>query len=370
MLYLWQHIGDIIRDYNGKEPLTHYLREYFRKFPKLGSRDRRMLSDMTYCWYRAAHGLAMNIADTALLKDAVAVCLKLCGKTETLQKLRLEEKEGIVFDAERLLPADLPLSQGIEKREWLRAMLVQPDLFIRVRKNKNKILELLDEQDIPYHWLTPTCLALPNGVRIDDLLPEDSYVVQDASSQYTGSFFNPLPGERWYDCCSGAGGKSLLLRDLQPGVEQTVTDVRESILRNLEDRFRRYGMRLPVAHVANAADKASLQKALGSTKFDHIICDVPCSGSGTWARTPEQLHFFEPGDLHRYTRLQREIAVNVANYLKQDGSLFYITCSVFRAENEDALAHIEAHSDLRVQQKLLVNGITQKADSMFVAVLA
>ncbi len=357
MRYLRQHIDDIIATYDGKLPLAHFLKNYFRQHPKLGSRDRKMLSAMAYNWYRFSK----------LHNDSMAQWLN-----EPSQWLNgpmaqwLNERD---LDINDLFPFAIDLSEGITKNEWLRSMLVQPDLFIRVRKNKERILELLDEQKIPYRPITDDCLSLPNGAKIDKILQEDSYVVQDASSQKTGSFFEPKKNEQWYDCCSGAGGKSLLLKDKEPGVRLTVSDMRESILYNLQQRFRMYRLEAPVAHVVNVSDAVALEKTLGNKRFDNIICDVPCSGSGTWARTPEQLYFFDPKSVARFPPLQGAIATNAARYLRPGGKLFYITCSVFKMENEDVVARVLHETGLSLVHAQIINGVDVHADSMFIGVM-
>ena len=372
MRYIWQHISIIISSYKGAVPLTHFIRNYCRQHPKLGSRDRKMLSDMAYSWYRCARGVeGSDIIDVVHFEATMRACLTLCGHEKIIE--RLFDNKDIhmsVFNNADLFPYDnVDLSAGIERSAWLASMLHQPALFIRVRKDEERITALLYEHDIPFTFITENCISLPNGAHIDELLPEDCYVVQDASSQETAKYFEAKKGQTWYDCCSGAGGKSLLLKDLEPGVQLTVTDVRESILHNLKERFRQYHLAAPMAYVTNVSDKEKLAVTLGARQYDNIICDAPCSGSGTWARTPEQMYFFDPGVLGKFSTLQATIAANVAAYLKPGGKLFYITCSVFRAENEDVAAAVAAQTGLAIQRMELINGISRKSDSMFVAVL-
>jgi 16S rRNA (cytosine967-C5)-methyltransferase len=91
-----------------------------------------------------------------------------------------------------------------------------------------------------------------------------------------------------WDCCAASGGKSILAYDQFSSLKLTVSDVRASILSNLRKRFERAGIR----HYASfVADITSPRFQLNKT-FDIVLCDVPCSGSGTWSRTPEQLSFF------------------------------------------------------------------------------
>ena len=368
MRYIWQHIKIIIDTYDGSMPLAQFLKNYCKQHPKLGSRDRRMLSDMAYSWYRCIKGIGAEAGED--MESRMKACLLLCGNEQILKMLYgAQEYESVTFDAGKLFPYAIDVSAGISKEEWLRSLLVQPSLFIRVRKNRTQIIELLDEHNVAHKFVTNNSLALPNGAKIDAFLPADSYVVQDASSQLTGNYFHPKKNEQWYDCCSGAGGKSLLLKDAEPTVELTVTDVRDTILHNLKERFKSYKHKPPTAFVTNVTNKQALAKTLAGLVFDNIICDAPCSGSGTWARTPEQLYFFKQDSIQKYTDLQKSIATNVADYLKPGGKLFYITCSIFQAENEEVVEDVVKARGLKLLESKLINGIANKADSMFIAVL-
>jgi 16S rRNA (cytosine967-C5)-methyltransferase len=99
-----------------------------------------------------------------------------------------------------------------------------------------------------------------------------------------------------------------------------------------------------------------------------VVCDVPCSGSGTWARTPEQFHFYKPAMLQKFKELQFPIASNASNYVKQGGHLAYITCSVFQEENEDVVNQLLQSGILNLKHTQIIDGIDNQADCMFVAV--
>jgi 16S rRNA (cytosine967-C5)-methyltransferase len=364
--YIWQHINTIIDSYNGSIPLTHFLKNYFKLHPKLGSRDRKILSEMAYCWYRCSKGLSLSLS----FEERMSLCLKLCNaSSKHIQQFLPEEfSEPTVFHIEQIFDHAYELSEGIKREEWLDSMLQQPRLFIRIRKNRDKTLQTLTQHEIAFETVSDTCLSLPNGAAIDKKLAPDTYVVQDASSQQTGSYFQPKPGQTWYDSCSGAGGKSLLLKDLEPSVKLTVSDKRDTILRNLNSRFKQYGHNLPTSHIIDVANKKQLADTLNRQRFDNIICDVPCSGSGTWARTPEQLYFFDPAILEDLQGIQRSVAVNASAYLKPGGKLFYITCSVFSAENEKVVDGILSETGLQIETRQLINGIKKHADCMFITV--
>ena len=368
MRYIWQHIKAILESYTGELPLAHFLKNYYKQHPILGSRDRKLLSAVAYSWYRCAKGVSV----TGDLEEKIKACLLICNNELPRALQSADDAIGvsdIPFDLNSLFPSANELSSGITKDDWLRSMLTQPNLFIRVLKDKGKLISLLNGQKIPFTFINDNCLSLPNGAKVDTLLPADAYVVQDASSQETGTFFQPKKNEYWYDCCAGAGGKSLLLKDIEPGVRITVSDKRETVIYNLKQRFKTYNYHEPIAHITDVTNREQLAKSLGSKQFDNIICDAPCSGSGTWARTPEQLYFFDPETIQKFSVLQKQIAVNVASYLRTGGHLIYITCSVFKQENENVVSSIISETGLQLQQSQLINGFNKHADSMYIAVL-
>jgi 16S rRNA (cytosine967-C5)-methyltransferase len=382
MRYLWEAIHTILESYKGKEPLALFLKAFFRDHPKLGSRDRRVISEAVFCWYRAGKGFPAAAEEEKRVQAAIL----LCSTVEQAQmllpedwqamvgksfdgKLRFLAEEGMAFTLTDLFPYELPFSEGIEVADWDRALLQQPRLFLRLRVPVGEVKPLLLSAGIPYETPSPTTLSLPNGTDIKEVLPLEAYVVQDLSSQRVGEVFKPAPHEAWWDTCAGAGGKSIHLKDMEPRVAIIATDIRPAILQNLVTRFRRYKLSPPETHVLDAADAGKTKKVVGSRRFDDILCDVPCTGSGTWARTPEGAYFFDPESVKVYTARQRAILTNAVDYLKPDGRIVYATCSVFQAENEDVIEAVSHKKGLRIESSTLISGVEQQADSLFVAVL-
>jgi 16S rRNA (cytosine967-C5)-methyltransferase len=367
MQYIWQHITQIIGEYKGGTPLALFLKSYCKRFPKLGSRDRRVLSDMAYCWYRCSKGLKMDDAD---VKEQITACLQLCGAQKTLAILQLPDSAAqINFDDSLLVPASIALSDGITEQQWLAGMLTLPDLFLRVRKKRKEMLAILQAADIQVREIGDSCIAVPNSTKADQLLPPEAYVVQDASSQAAGNYFKPRPGDYWWDCCAGAGGKSIQLLDMEPGVHLTVSDIRPAILHNHRERCQLYGHTGINFKTIDMSVEAEIATQMKGRRFNNIICDVPCSGSGTFARIPEQLFFLDQEEQAGFPALQATIATNAAAFLQPGGTLYYITCSVFRNENEDVVQEVVSRTGLTLKKQLLINGLAKKADSLFVAIL-
>jgi len=368
----------VINAYKGELPLHHFLKAFFKQHPQMGSRDRRWISQLVYHYFRLGWWKKdMEVSERLLLatflceqkpNDLLAQLQPAWNEqisAPVSEKLTLSGAGDLIAD--QLFPFTGELSAGIDANAFALSYLQQPHFFIRIRHNKqDKIQAILKQANVPFELHeNRTTLALPNGTKIEELIPDKSwYEVQDASSQQTGLLFKPAKGQRWWDCCAASGGKSILLKDQEPNVQLLVSDVRRSILENLQQRFAAAGVKNYEARVADLTNPA-FPGTMGNVKFDGIILDAPCSGSGTWGRTPESLSFFKKEEIQRYQDLQKRIADNVIHFVKPGGTLIYITCSVFKKENEDMVAFIEANSDLRKEEGGVIPGYGSGADTMF-----
>ncbi len=133
-----------------------------------------------------------------------------------------------------------------------------------------------------------------------------------------------------WDTCAAPGGKTLILAARLPHAEVLATDVSAKRLAQTQGRMRRYPYAANVKTVAVAAEK--LPEAAGS--FDLILCDVPCSGTGTLGRNPEIRLRLQPSELKRQSLRQQEILAAAWERLAPGGRLVYSTCSLEEEENE------------------------------------
>lgn len=370
----------IIGNYDGNVPLHHYLKAYFKQHPNMGSRDRRQVSQLVYHYYR----LGQWAAD-APVKDRIIAGTFLCDSqpndflaffqpdlnnliTASLpEKLQQVTLSGTHPTAGAIFPFTAHLSEGIDPEAFALAGLQQPYLFIRVRNvPKARVTRLLDAAQVSYTTTEGSdTIMLPNSTKIETILPERAwYEVQDLSSQQTGALLHPRKQEYWWDCCAASGGKSMLLKDAEPSVHLLATDVRNSILDNLKKRFTTAVIKDYQTKVVDLNQPVPAA-VINNRKFDGIILDAPCSGSGTWGRTPENLAFFTADKIAHFQQLQKRIAMNVIPHLKPGGSFIYITCSVFKEENEEVIGYIEENSQLRRQQGGVIAGYGKGADTMF-----
>ncbi|SHF83884.1 RsmB/NOP family class I SAM-dependent RNA methyltransferase [Pedobacter caeni] len=370
----------IFKNYDGLLPLHRFLFIYFKQNKKMGSSDRRWSSRYIYSFFRLGKAL---IKEEQVVRLAVADFL--CNSTPSLvvethlpalmaqMELPVKEKLALIqqtfadFKLADVFSFHQNLSAAVEKEDFFESFFRQPDLFLRITTGHLKqLLEALKAHEVPVQELSETTLALPNGTKLENVFPNQKfYQVQDLSSQKTGMFFEPKTWDYWWDCCAASGGKSLLLHDLEPSVQLLVSDVRENSLNNLDDRFHEAGIKKYQKKVLDLLQNN--EQELHHYEFDGIILDAPCSGSGTWGRTPEMLYFFDEHKISNYTKLQKAIASNVVKYLKPGKPLIYITCSVFKQENEEVVSYLEENLSLKLEKMEVIKGYKDKADTMFVA---
>ncbi|GAA4303535.1 Fmu (Sun) domain-containing protein [Compostibacter hankyongensis] len=382
------HLGSALRvldSYEGRQPLAAFLKDFFRKHPQMGSRDRRTVSAFVYAAFRLGRALPH-----ASPEDRILTGLFLCetSSVEGLayfkpewdariaapldEKLACLEKAGLPVSLSAVFPWPEALSTGVEHLPFARSFLKQPRLYIRVRPQRMPaVVRRLEEQGVAFEQRDDACLAFPNGTRIEQYLPDkSSYEIQDETSQHVRDFFPlfALPAGSWvWDSCAGSGGKSLLLFDRHPELRFCVSDIRPSILKNLRQRFRSAGLR---DYESIPADlEKEIPAACRNKDFQLVMADVPCTGSGTWSRTPEQLFFFDPGRLTAFSERQQRIAENVAAVLKPGTGLLYITCSIFRSENESVVERLCERRGLTLLKQEMLKGYERQADSLFVAAL-
>ncbi len=377
----------ILGAYKGEEPFGSYLKKYFSENKKYGSRDRKQIAHLCYCYFRLGKAI-MHVN----VEERILVGLFLCAekpndilallKPEWNEKVDLPlSKKLLIINYSLLITEIFPwkdeLSEGVDHQKFCESFFIQPDLFLRLRPGKGKIvLQKLHHQGVAFQKKSDECLALVNTSKIDEIIDLDNEaVVQDYNSQQTGKFLqstlatvqNKQPA--LWDCCAGSGGKSIMAHDIDPSIQLVVSDTRESILANLKKRFQKAGIKDYRSFVIDLKSEKNVQSSTFNFQPDIIIADVPCSGSGTWSRTPEQLYRFDEKKIAEYSILQKKIVSNVIPQLRPGGTFIYITCSVFRKENEETVAFIKENFHMKINQMKILEGYDKKADSMFVAVL-
>ena len=373
----------ILAEYPAETPLSKFFPGFYRQNKQMGSSDRKVASRLVYNYFRLGRALANRPQDERLVL-AEFLCntqtnsflqhfkpdWAACVAFSVDEKIDLIQKTYPDFKLEDVFPWSDKISADIDKQAFLKSFFVQPDLFIRVRNGYDHLVKAeLNKAQIAFKDEGDGCYSMPNGTKLEIIFPiQHWFEVQDYSSQQTAKYFKPQKWDAWWDACAASGGKSLLLHEEEPDIKLVVSDIRESILANLDERFRSAGL---VKYQRKQLDLTqNNDQALHDYEFDGIILDAPCSGSGTWGRTPEMIAQFESPKIDFFQRLQKTIATNVIKHLKPGKPLIYITCSVFKAENEEVVDYLTKECGLKLESIEVLKGYGHKADSMFVARLS
>lgn len=375
--------------YFGEKPFAQHIKQFFAANKKYGSNDRRQITSLCYNYFRIGFGAKTLPEEEKLLLASFLCAQKPFPLMEALrpgwnqninltpgEKLRLVQDE---FAVEDIFPFKEELSAGVDIEEFCSSFLLKPDLFIRIRPSTRlTTLKKLEKSKLPYKMITEDCVQLPPATNVSDFFIVDKEVViQDRNSQRVLDYLKSDSSQPFintgtkqeisaWDCCAASGGKSILLNDiLHKKVELTISDIRASIISNLHLRFIRAGIKEYKYFISNIS-QADFTPV--SSNFDLVICDAPCTGSGTWSRTPEHIGFFKKESIITYSELQQRIVSHALPHLRQGGLFVYITCSVFSRENEQVSDYIHQHLGCTLLEQQLLKGYDRKSDSMFVAV--
>ncbi len=375
----------LVENFTYDQPFSKYLNHFFRLHKEMGSNDRRNTRDLCFAFFRI--GLIMQ--EWSFEKRLSLACYLGENWNSSIQKYILEKyleiedaeyensleeridqisKRFASFKLDDIFPLNDLLSEKINKKKWYFSFLIKPKVWIRIRKEKiNEVTsELISRSIIFKPELNPCVLSFDQGIDMENTesWKKGFFEIQDINSQRTIDFITPERDDWWWDACAGSGGKSLLLFDHEPTLKITATDSRKSILNNYSMRMQKAGAKNYETLIADLSDRNIFKEKT----FDGILADVPCSGSGTWSRSPEWL-ISDSRNLimDHFVPLQRKIIKNILPSLKIGKPLIYITCSVFKNENEENAAFFADNLPLKLENFTYLEGYDSFADTLFVA---
>ena len=212
------------------------------------------------------------------------------------------------------------------------------------------------------HPLSPTALEVTEGarrVRHDPAYRDGLVELQDAASQAVADFVPVRDGDRFLDYCAGGGGKTLAVA-ARAEVAAFAHDAAPRRMADLPARAARAGVAVTTLATAALAPAGP---------FDAVLCDAPCSGSGSWRRDPGGKWALTPDRLAALTQTQDAILADAAPHVAPGGALVYATCSLLAEENEAQIAaFLFRHDDWRREAAVRLTPL-DGGDGFFVAVL-
>jgi len=338
-----KHLLQLFEEYGRKSlPMDVCLREYCRQNRALGSKDRRHIVDLAYGMIRWK-----ALIDYQLRKTDPSWAQRL-DIFEELNPADWVDDERIPLHVRYSCPKelmDLLIADYGREEACRQAWVNNTEAPTTVRANAIKIHRDTLLQQLRDRYPVRATTQAPHGItfsrRINFLGMEEFraglFEVQDEASQLAAARVLARPGQTVLDFCAGSGGKSLAFAPSMEGQGQIfLHDIRTTALKEARRRLRRAGVQ--TAQIVPQGD-ARLTSLLG--RCDWVVVDAPCSGTGTLRRNPDMKWRFHPDWLQQVVEEQRQITGQALRYLKPNGRLVYLTCSVLKAENQRQIEYFQ-----------------------------
>ena len=361
----YQNCATLLFEYDGGTPFHLYLKSCFKENKNWGSTDRKRYRSACYYFWRNAFGVSRQSPEIIL---------------QWLQTHFTPEMENLESNSNYNPYQSLEqyLSQNITTDILTPWFIKEPLVWL---SNGNITLKGLQGQlikaGITIEQTHGNAIAVSGQVNLNPWVDNGNAYIQDISSQ-TAMDWTTQPMAAYchansdvWDCCSGAGGKSISLLKQYPTTKLTCSDVRSNILENLKQRFQLLGLKQPNVFIAPLNGyNDNLNSKDSNQTYNLILADVPCSGSGTWRRNPENLHYFDPQTIEQFADRQLNIIQNVLPSLAVGGYLVYLTCSIFAAENENIVKQVlQSNDNIQLVSEEFCGGIDLQGDFIYRSVL-
>jgi 16S rRNA (cytosine967-C5)-methyltransferase len=255
------------------------------------------------------------------------------------------------------------------KNDWphswqaiLTANNQRPAFWLRVNQALYSVAEyrqLLDKAEIAFYVNTETAAALTDhalklkqgmDVRLLPGFADGAVSVQDAGAQLVAELLNVTESSKVLDLCAAPGGKTCHLLERYHHIDKLVAvELDEQRMQRVSENLQR--LKLTSRAQLIVADVRQYQQwwhgeSLDCMLFDRILIDAPCSASGVIRRHPDIKTLRRESDIEQLALLQAEILSSAWQMLAPGGELLYVTCSVFKDENQHQIARfIAGNSD-------------------------
>lgn len=368
-------------------PADVLMKAFFKSNPMLGARDRGILAEAIYYALRHLAGLSYRMKPVrperaprvaALLTLALqygieSMSEKTLGSNAQAVKNMLSANMEEASDAVR---AEMPMwlyeriaaQYGDDAKVIIGASMSGAPLDLRVNTLKAKREAVMEE--LAEHRVAAQLMRFsPDGIRLVDkpglirwpMYQEGRIDVQDEGSQLIARLLGVRRGEMVCDFCAGAGGKTLALGALMKSTGRLYAfDINAKRLDSMKPRMRRAG--LSNVHPMALKDEHDSRVKRLRGKFDRVLVDAPCTGTGTLRRNPDLKWRLSVEELERINAVQRSVLEEASKLLKPGGRIVYATCSVLRQENQAVVEEfLAAHPEfelLNATDVLAHQGIT------------
>ena len=363
---------------HGSKIASKLIQNYFRSNKNIGSKDRKFISNCFWNiikhrnkinWHLNNHNLRVTFERQIILelfflnvdyKNDLPKIKKFFFLNNKLNKNFKDDNLQFLeyLNFEKFINSEMPecvfyelpdfLLDGLKrnfKLDWKNvALSLNEEAFVDLRVNmlKNKtrdeVLNLLKEIDVP----CKISKYSPLGIRLlkrfpingNKLFKSGNIEIQGEASQLSALILGAKPGMQVADICAGAGGKSLVLADVMKNKGRILSlDINQKRLKQASLRFKRAGVHNVETRLVDINwSTKGLEK-----KFDLVLIDAPCSGIGTWSRSPDSRFNFNKKKLIELINIQSELLLKGSTMVAPGGKLAYVTCSILPEEGVDQI---------------------------------
>lgn len=352
----------------GGAPADSIFSEAMRQRRYAGSKDRRAIRALVYDAIRAARSAPPSgRAAMLLLADRdPELAAHFDGSTYGPSRIGAKEQRAEAGLAPAKLEALFdPLIVASEHGAMLRRAPVD------LRRNRLKpdapLLADIFPDGQPIRGLDDGWRLPPESAAVQHpAYDEGAFEVQDAASQYSALALDAAPDMRIVDLCAGGGGKTLAVAALtEDRATILASDTHRARLQQLPPRAARAGVESIEIRLLNPNQElAMLDEWVGTA--DRVFVDAPCSGSGTWRRSPELRWRLTPARLERHIADQARLMGIAASLLGSGGKMLYAVCSVMACEGRSQVRNfLERHPGWVAEDDFLPAGVGRAAGDGF-----
>ncbi len=264
---------------------------------------------------------------------------------------------------------------GLEQtKKILDADNQPPPITLRVNRLKTTRAELIDRlrsigADAQPSALVEDAIVCRRLGALENFAPltEGLCIIQDESSMLAARAIDPQPNEFVIDCCAAPGGKSTHIAELMGNRGMVIAvDVHEHKLKLIAENSARLGLKIVKPILLDAREIGDEFKG----RADRVLVDAPCSGLGVLRRKADLRWKKNPIEFEQLSKLQSEILSSAARALKAGGVMVYSTCTLERAENEDAVEKfLSEHEEFTLIEQRTLLPTVDGSDGFFCAKL-
>jgi len=359
-------------------PADRTMAQYFKQRRYIGSKDKAVISEHLYTILRNRLSLEFMLERAGLNPHSRMLAA-------ALMKFQGEENVARFFDGDRYSPVPLrdeqlaifndfdtsldgaPQHVRLNVPQWIEPALQcalgdryedemhatnqRASTDIRVNTLKSTMGQVSQILKTVGYTFENTDLS-PWGIRFDgrvalfglDAFREGWFEVQDEGSQLLALLSCVKAGDKVVDFCAGAGGKTLAMAAMMKNKGTVYAcDVHSKRLENTTKRAKRAGVHNIRTHVLSSENDKWVKKH--KEMADVVLIDAPCTGTGTWRRSPDSRWNLTPENLESLVELQQSILQSAKRLVKPGGRLVYATCSLLKEENEQQVAQFLMNND-------------------------